>query len=963
MRACQGRQRGVNMRDFMITSSVLTGVVLMLRYLAKGRLNPIVQYALWIPVMLRLLIPVPWWDSRFSVLNLVPDNLLQSDTVSETEKYADIFAVGENVNMETGGSREGWGKNSTGDLTESGMGSAGVLTESGTGSTGDLTEARIGGTGSLSDTEIGNAGGLPGTGADNSINTGNTAEIGAVQKENGVRPAFFPSLKGAALFIWAAGALSVGGYMLFYQIKWKKYLRANRKPLVGREIYRNGLSVYTVKNLPSPCLTGNCIYLTKEMAGDEKRLEHILAHEYCHYRHLDFLWVSVRCVLVAVYWFHPLVWAAAWASKQDSELACDAAAIRLLGEQERLAYGKTLLALIAESGCDFGRMGIASTMSGGEKGIRERISRIAGKPKYMAATAGIVLLLAAAAVFVTFSGAAEKESAEAENMPADGQKDSLSAESGNGWGEEQLSEELQALAQQEQLSALEEEKQQTLTQQLEQLRALEEEKQQTLQQQQEAEQQFRRLEQELVAEVKESAVLQKLASYDGKIEETGSRAGVYAVRDALNCSDYIQTYYENGETALDEGMYLLEVHKGSDGSDIKIYGMYSKEYGCEGVKILIGDDANDFDVVWRMSYFTGQEENLRLYEAAEDGMPRTFAWKALAENTSETEIWDLYVCDRYDTGTIEQYTLRSGDIIEELRKRLRFEIHAEECRIYVYDKDKLVGYIPVEASPEAMKSVQDVIMDGSAIAWELGSGEDEIRMMTSVGLLLSGSEQAQTEKIWYYRLPILSFPVTCGTFGERTFQLGQASVDTGHVNAKGAGGPGSLDEFLKLPGEAGLKSETQMRQDGTDVLSTAFTYEGAGEGHYDVLIQYTNPCPSYTRISDAFGTRSNPVTGDSQVHNGVDLAAEKGADIVAAADGTVYQTGFDAEYGNYIVLYHVLNGEFTYYAGCQDVLAAEGESVAAGQKIATVGSTGRSTGPHLHFARSRAGEYIEPEFE
>lgn len=928
MRACQGRQRGVNMRDFMITSSVLTGVVLMLRYLAKGRLNPIVQYALWIPVMLRLLIPVPWWDSRFSVLNLVPESLLQSDTVSETEKYADIFAVGENVNMETGGNREGWGKNSTGDLTESGIGSAGVLTESamgnagvltesgmrsagvltesGTGSTGDLTEARIGGTGSLSDTEI-----------------------GAVQKENGVRPAFFPSLKGAALFIWAAGALSVGGYMLFYQIKWKKYLRANRKPLVGREIYRNGLSVYTVKNLPSPCLTGNCIYLTKEMAGDEKRLEHILAHEYCHYRHLDFLWVSVRCVLVAVYWFHPLVWAAAWASKQDSELACDAAAIRLLGEQERLAYGKTLLALIAESGCDFGRMGIASTMSGGEKGIRERISRIAGKPKYMAATAGIVLLLAAAAVFVTFSGAAEKESAEAENMPADGQRDSLSAESGNGWSEEQLSEELQALAQQ----------------------------------QQEAEQQFRRLEQELVAEVKESAVLQKLASYDGKIEETGSRAGVYAVRDALNCSDYIQTYYENGETALDEGMYLLEVHKGSDGSDIKIYGMYSKEYGCEGVKILIGDDVNDFDVVWRMSYFTGQEENLRLYEAAEDGMPRTFAWKALAENTSETEIWDLYVCDRYDTGTIEQYTLRSGDMIEELRKRLRFEIHAEECRIYVYDKDKLVGYIPVEASPEAMKSVQDVIMDGSAIAWELGSGEDEIRMMTSVGLLLSGSEQAQTEKIWYYRLPILSFPVTCGTFGERTFQLGQASVDTGHVNAKGAGGPGLLDEFLKLPGEAGLKSETQMRQDGTDVLSTAFTYEGAGEGHYDVLIQYTNPCPSYTRISDAFGTRSNPVTGDSQVHNGVDLAAEKGADIVAAADGTVYQTGFDAEYGNYIVLYHVLNGEFTYYAGCQDVLAAEGESVAAGQKIATVGSTGRSTGPHLHFARSRAGEYIEPEFE
>lgn len=97
-----------------------------------------------------------------------------------------------------------------------------------------------------------------------------------------------------------------------------------------------------------------------------------------------------------------------------------------------------------------------------------------------------------------------------------------------------------------------------------------------------------------------------------------------------------------------------------------------------------------------------------------------------------------------------------------------------------------------------MESVQDVIIDGSAIAWELGSGADEIRIMTSVGLLMDSSEQAQMEKVWYYRLPLLSLPVTCGTFGERTFQLGQASVDTSHVNARGAGGARSLDEFLNL---------------------------------------------------------------------------------------------------------------------------------------------------------------------
>ena len=64
-----------------------------------------------------------------------------------------------------------------------------------------------------------------------------------------------------------------------------------------------------------------------------------------------------------------------------------------------------------------------------------------------------------------------------------------------------------------------------------------------------------------------------------------------------------------------------------------------------------------------------------------------------------------------------------------------------------------------------------------------------------------------------------------------------------------------------------------------------------------------------------------------------------------------------------MILYHGQSGEFTYYTCCQDILVSEGNSVTAGQKIATVGNTGRSTGPHLHFALSRDGEFIEPVFE
>lgn len=908
-------------RDVMITSSVLIVTMLMIRQLAKGRLNPILQYVLWIPVVLRLVMPLPLWSSHFSILNLVPNVSFGSGAVQNERIASGISGAEEGqttvINVQTDTEH----KNDEGTVRTENV----------------ILSAQNGMENSFAQDAAE-------TVQDNRI-SGETQE--RMQGRKVALSERFPSLTGLVISIWVVGMLSVGSYMLFYQIKWKKYLRMNRKPLAGREKYRDTLSVYTVKNLPSPCLSGKCIYLTEEMAKDEKRLEHILVHEYCHYRHLDFLWVFVRCALVVVYWFHPLVWTAARASKQDSELACDAAAIRLLGEQERLAYGKTLLALTAYNGCDWRRMGIASAMSGGEKGIKDRITRIAGKPRYVAATAGIAILLAAAAVLATFSGAV-KENPEVEGIASEGQE---TPETENRQRTE-LQEQQQTPGQQEQ------ELQQLQQQEVQELRQQEQELQKLQQQIQQQEQEVLKLKQEMKAEIRESEVLKKLDSYGASIEETGSRTGVYAVRGALNISEYMQDYYEKGEAALEEGMYLLEVRKGSDSSDIKIYGMYSREYGCEGVKILIGNDAVDFDVVWRMSFFNGREENIRLYESAEDGMPRTFAWQVLAENTSDAEVWNMFLCDRWDTGTIEQYEIRSEEFMEELGERMRFEIHAEECRIDVYDREKMVGSISVDASPEAMGSIQKVILDDSIIAWELGNSEEEIRMITAVGLKLNG-----TEEIWYYRLPLLRFPVTCGTFGERTFRLGQASVDTNYVNGKGWGGAETLDAFLKRTKEevSAQGTGTGTRQDETDVLSQAFTDDG--NAHYDVEILYINPCPSYTRISDTFGARTNPSTGEKRLHGGIDLAAEEGADIVAAAEGTVYQTGFDATYGNYVVLYHVLNGEFTYYAGCQDVLAAEGDSVAAGQKIATVGSTGRSAGPHLHFARSRNGEYVEPGFE
>lgn len=132
------------------------------------------------------------------------------------------------------------------------------------------------------------------------------------------------------------------------------------------------------------------------------------------------------------------------------------------------------------------------------------------------------------------------------------------------------------------------------------------------------------------------------------------------------------------------------------------------------------------------------------------------------------------------------------------------------------------------------------------------------------------------------------------------------------------------------------------------------------ESFQDTEIIFAYPVEG-ARISDEFGSRVHPVSGDILFHLGIDFAAEAGTPITAAADGTVVKTGFDSECGNYLILLHE-NGAATYYFHCRDILAEEGKKVKIGEQIATVGSTGRSTGSHLHFGVSRNGKYVEPEF-
>jgi murein DD-endopeptidase MepM/ murein hydrolase activator NlpD len=117
--------------------------------------------------------------------------------------------------------------------------------------------------------------------------------------------------------------------------------------------------------------------------------------------------------------------------------------------------------------------------------------------------------------------------------------------------------------------------------------------------------------------------------------------------------------------------------------------------------------------------------------------------------------------------------------------------------------------------------------------------------------------------------------------------------------------------------------------------------------------------PVNGRITSNFGMRTHPITGENRHHHGIDIAAPRGTPIEAAATGTVVFAGKRGGYGNTVVIEQT-DGRQTLYAHADQLLVNVGETVQAGQTIATVGSTGRSTGPHLHFEVRENGQPVDP---
>ena len=119
------------------------------------------------------------------------------------------------------------------------------------------------------------------------------------------------------------------------------------------------------------------------------------------------------------------------------------------------------------------------------------------------------------------------------------------------------------------------------------------------------------------------------------------------------------------------------------------------------------------------------------------------------------------------------------------------------------------------------------------------------------------------------------------------------------------------------------------------------------------------PVASYTRVSDDYGMRIHPTLHGEKFHNGVDLASPKGTAIYAAYDGVVVAATYSGTMGNYVMIDHG-DGLYTIYMHASALYVEKDDIVVRGETIAAVGSTGRSTGNHLHFSVRLNGTYISP---
>lgn len=343
------------MIEWIITSCVLIVIVLLLRLCLKKSISLRLRYALWLLVLVRLLIPVNFFSSPMSVMNVMPEAASVAEVQQPQITYTPELAPSEQVV--------------------------------------DIPASQV---------PILSVNPMPITPESPEVQ-----EPVQIPEQQQQAEAHLPEKTFSYVLLlqilWVAGMVVTAFVFLFSNIRFALRLKRTRQA----DHTDCPLPVYCTAVIDTPCLFGllrPAIYLTEEAGEDEGR-QHILTHELTHYKHLDHIWGFLRCICLILHWYNPLVWMAAILSRRDSELACDEAVIKQLGEENRAAYGKTLIRMTC-TGQNIGSIfTTATTMTGSKKTITQRIKLIVKHPKTAAYAVVCLVLVAAITVGCTFTGA------------------------------------------------------------------------------------------------------------------------------------------------------------------------------------------------------------------------------------------------------------------------------------------------------------------------------------------------------------------------------------------------------------------------------------------------------------------------------------------------------------------------------------------------------------------------------
>lgn len=366
------------MIEHLITSTVLILCILLIRMIFGNRMSQRLKYGLWILVAVKLLVPLPLYETDFSIMNVVQfvenhignEKSVKPATEAVSAQNEERKTTSDGLNSEF--EQHGMQKSDTENIND-------TDTENVVKKQSELEQREV-------------------------ADTANAEHVLEETEEKASIP-----FKTLCVYIWLAGVILFVSIFLMSNIRFYLRLRKDRKQTSS---YPCKLKIYETHCVDTPCLFGMikpAIYLPTGLLLGEENMHHIMTHELTHYKHKDHIWAYIRCLCVVIYWYHPLIWLSAFLSIKDSELACDEGAVKCLGEENRKAYGVTLIEMASGYSAVSNHLVCSTSIMGGKKEMKKRIEMLVKKPKMLVSTFAAFLVLVIGVTGCTFSSAKNEE--------------------------------------------------------------------------------------------------------------------------------------------------------------------------------------------------------------------------------------------------------------------------------------------------------------------------------------------------------------------------------------------------------------------------------------------------------------------------------------------------------------------------------------------------------------------------